>query len=582
LKTINKISYILNNNQKKSLFYLAFLIFIGMLFEVAGLGMVIPAIKIFNDPDFLNKNTTLKIFHDLFKKTEKQKLVIYGMFFLSSFYLLKAFFLTFLNWEQSKFSSNFTAYISHKLYKEYIYMNYENHLLTNSAILIRNIQNEVGIFTSLTQSIIFLSTEISIIVGVIILLFSIEPIGAFITILFLIVAILLFSLLSRRKISKLGLERQLYSGEINQNLMQGLGGIKDIKLIGAEKYFLQEFEDKNNKVARITSIVNTLDQLPRLYLEFIAIAGLSVLIIVMVLNNKPIDHIIPVLGIFVGAAFRMIPSVNKIMYSSQRVVFSLPVINLIYDEFKNFKAKRDENLVESSIIFNNSIKLINLNFSYNQNKKSTLTNINIEIKKGQSIGIVGESGSGKSTLIDIILGLLENYKGEILVDDVKLTLNNKRIWQKKIGYVPQSIYLIDDSLLKNIAFGVDDDKIDFTLVNKVIKDAQLDSFINSLPDGIYTKVGERGVRLSGGQRQRIGIARALYRCPEIVVLDEATSALDHYTEQEVMKSIDCLKSFKTLIIVAHRLTTVMNCDIIYKFQNGNIVESGTPSKMFQK
>jgi ABC-type multidrug transport system fused ATPase/permease subunit len=563
----------MSNSHKRSLAILTFLIFIGMLFEILGLGVIIPIISLLSNPQSIYNYKITNVIFTKLGNPSNDNIIIISMSFLAVLYLLKALYLTFLNWKQSKFSSDFTSHISYKLYNGYMYMPYVLHLERNSAILIRNIQNEVSIFTSLTQSIIFLSSEISVIGGVIILLVSLEPTGALLIGLFLALSIFLYYKLSKKYISVWGQRRQEYTGIISQNLMQGLGGIKDIKIIGKEDYFLEEFKQKNELLSKINSKINTTDQMPRLYLEFVAVASLSGLLIIMVLTKRPVDHIIPVLGIFVAAAFRMIPSINKIMYSSQRIIYSMPVLDLLYNEFKMFKDLTSNKKYNTyPISFKNTISLNEINFKYQTSQNQTITNITFDIKKGDSIGIIGESGAGKSTLVDILLGLLMPETGSISVDNIEINESNIRDWQLNLAYVPQTIYLTDDTLRNNIALGIGEEEIDYQKLDNAIKGAQLEDFVKSLEEGLSTKVGERGVRLSGGQRQRIGIARALYRNTEILVFDEATSALDNQTETEVMDAINNLKKSKTLIIIAHRLSTISKCDHIIKLSKGKIVE----------
>lgn len=573
MSIINKIKFILEKSHKKDLIKLCILIIIGMIFEIVGLGLILPTINTISNPQSLSKIKFINQILTYLGNPTSEVIIIIGMLSLTFFYVLKTIYLTFLNWKQASFSSKFTAHISQKLYDGYLKMPYFNHLEKNSSLLIRNIQNEVSIFTTLSQNIIFLTSEISVIIGIIILLISIEPLGALLTLFFLTLVVYLFYKISRKKIGIWGEERQYFSGIISQNLMQGLGGIKDIKLIGKEKYFLNEYNRINNKIASINSKINTVDQLPRLLLEFIAVASLACLIIIMVLMQKSLIVIIPILGIFVAAAFRMIPSVNKIMYASQRLVFSMPVIDLLYNEFLYFQSFTIKEISDSNIEFNHNINLNNLSFKYNASTINVFNNINLNITIGESIGIIGESGSGKSTLIDILLGLLPPTKGKISVDSVEIDENNLRGWQNIVAYVPQTIYLTDDSLRNNIAFGLSQNEIDDSRVMDAIMNSQLNDLLNSLPEGLETKLGERGVRLSGGQRQRIGIARALYRNTKILVFDEATSALDSYTEYEVMKSINSLRGYKTLIIVAHRLSTLSNCDKIYKLDEHGLSET---------
>jgi ABC-type bacteriocin/lantibiotic exporter with double-glycine peptidase domain len=296
----------------------------------------------------------------------------------------------------------------------------------------------------------------------------------------------------------------------------------------------------------------------------------------MILQGKPIEHLIPTVGLFVAAAFRMLPSITRIMNSIQIIKISNNSIDILYDEFKSFINYDISSHSNDSITFNNNIKLHNIGFSYNNSK--FIEGLNLTIIKGETIGFIGQSGSGKSTIIDILLGLLKPKMGKILVDD-KNVENNLRSWQDKIGYVPQTIFLTDDTLINNIAFGIEVNEIDNEKVLKCIQMAQLEEFIDSLPLGLHTFVGERGVRLSGGQRQRIGIARALYTNPEVLFLDEATSALDVNTEEHIMNMILQLKGEKTIIIVAHRHSTVKICDKIFKINHGKIIQEGHPNEI---
>ena len=301
----------------------------------------------------------------------------------------------------------------------------------------------------------------------------------------------------------------------------------------------------------------------------------------MILQNKPVGDLIPTLGVFVAAAFRMIPSINRIMAALQKVTFSRPVIEVIYNELKDIrKIKRDNIEPIPKIHLLDKITIENINYAYNDSNKNVLENVSFSILKGSCVGIIGKSGSGKSTLIDIMLGLLQPTQGYVKIDAMDINGNdNLKKWQSAIGYVPQNIYLIDDTLRKNIAFGINENEIDEYAIQNSIIASQLSDFVNELPEGLETMVGERGVRLSGGQRQRIGIARALYNNPDILFFDEATSALDSNTETGVMESINSLKGNKTIIIVAHRLSTLENCDKIYKIENGIIVSSGSSKEM---
>jgi ABC-type multidrug transport system fused ATPase/permease subunit len=320
---------------------------------------------------------------------------------------------------------------------------------------------------------------------------------------------------------------------------------------------------------------------PRLYLEFMAVVALAGAVIMMMLQDKPLAGFVATLGIFVAGAFRMIPSVNRIMGSVQFIRYSGPVVDVLYKECKLIRDTDNEGLSHSigpNVLFNKEIELQNIDFTYALADHRSLDKISMKIAKGESVGFIGTTGSGKSTLIDIVLGLLSPDSGKVIVDGNNIS-ENLRSWQNQIGYVPQTIYLTDDTIRRNVAFGVPDGLINNEAVEKAITAAQMTDVIEHLPKGMETFVGEHGVRLSGGQRQRIGLARALYNDPSLLVLDEATSALDSNTESDIMEAVLQLKNSKTIIIVAHRLSTLDNCDRIYKLEKGKIIQAGKPEEV---
>jgi ABC-type multidrug transport system fused ATPase/permease subunit len=364
-----------------------------------------------------------------------------------------------------------------------------------------------------------------------------------------------------------------------QHLQQGLGGVKDVKILGRESQFLAEYDFHNVAAARVHQRQFALQNLPRLWLELLGVVVLAALVLTMLAQGKPVDALIPTLGLFAAAAFRLMPSINKVLMAIQGLRFAQPVIETIYGELSlpcEFPAAARG--TGPALPFRRELKIDSLGYRYPGAGTSSLAKVSLNIPRGTSVGFIGGSGAGKSTLIDVILGLLTPSEGSISVDGVDIH-DNLRGWQSQIGYVPQHIYLIDDSLRRNVAFGVAPEKIDETAVLRAIKAAQLDEFVSQLPDGLSTKVGERGVRLSGGQRQRIGVARALYHDPAVLVLDEATSALDTVTEHRVMESVRNLRGEKTILIVAHRMSTVEHCDSIVRLAHGEVVEMGSPRTM---
>ena len=550
---------------------------IGIFFEMLGLGILIPSLTIMLSDNITRDYPFLSPLINKIGNPSQRELILMGMIVIIIVYFLKSVYLLFLNWMQSQFTSNLGHEISTRLLNWYLNMPYNLFINRNSAILVRNINNEVIMLTSVSQSALGILTELSTVVGICIMLFIIEPKGALIVSMFLLILVLIFHKLTKIKLHNWGYQRQSLIGNMQKALQNSFGGIKEIKIMRLKKYFIGEFENSSNINAKLQTKVNTLNLSPRLYLEFIAVLGLSILIISMVLRGEQISSIVPTMGVFLAAAFRLMPSLNRIMTSMQQIKFANPVINLFYDEFKEIKKHKIEIISNNEFHFNNSIELKKINFSYEGSEKIVLKNLSLKITKGNTIGLIGKSGSGKSTMVDLLMGLLKPISGNVFIDE-KDYLSNLTNWQSLIGYVPQSIYLTDDSIKKNIAFGIHDEDIDNYKIENAILSAQLIDFINELPEGIETNVGERGVKLSGGQRQRIGIARALYNNPEVLILDEATSALDTDTEDGVMQSVGLLKKSKTIIIIAHRLTTLKQCDWIYQFNEGEIIDEGIPDK----
>jgi ABC-type bacteriocin/lantibiotic exporter with double-glycine peptidase domain len=563
--------FLLSAKDKRSALILLFMLLGGMLLEMLSLGLVIPMIVAITKIEVLTSNPIVSKVLVFLGRPSQTQIILFILIGLVVVYILKTCYLLFLIWRQSLFSQKISMNLSRQLFDGYLKQSYSFHLQRNSAQLYRNVLGEVDIFTSVTQSILLLQTNISIFLAVLVSLFLIEPVGAFFVFLIIILFSLIYFRIIRKTIIRWGIKRQYHDILRSKHLMQGLGGVKDIKILGREKYFLSQFEQHNKGSFDIGVKVNVFQQAPRLLLELLAIIALSIFLITTISQGKPLYFIIPIIGVFVAAAFRLIPALSSVMSAVQTLRYATPVMDLMYEEVQSFKEK---SFVEkkSNFVFESHISLEAISFKYDGSEATILDNINLVVEKNKMIGFVGESGAGKSTLVDIILGLLKVNKGQIKVDGRIDIYSNLRGWQDQIGYVPQTIYLTDDTIAKNIAFGLDEKNIDHNALNNTIKVAQLDQFIKDLPEGVETIVGERGVRISGGQRQRIGIARALYHNPSILVLDEATSSLDVDTEKWVMEAINELQYNKTIIIITHRLSTVDHCDQIYKIEKGRLSE----------
>jgi ATP-binding cassette, subfamily B, bacterial PglK len=576
--TYLKIYSLLTPSERRGVIVLMALMMVGMLLETLGIGLIIPVITIMMQEDLLISYPSIASILNFLGNPSQTELITTVMIGLVGVYLIKNVFLAFLVWRQAHFTFDVQAHLSQRLFTIYLRQTYTFHLQRNSAELIRNVTGEVSIFTGVITSALILITELMVLIGITILLLFVEPLGALIVAIVLGGAAWSFHRITLVRISSWGRERQFHDGLRIQHLQQGLGGAKDVKLLGRESDFLAQFRSHNVKSSRAMKLQSTLQNFPRLLFELLAVTGLAILVMSMLSQGRDMTSIIPTLGLFAAAAFRLMPSVNRVLSSVQTLRYSLPAVNTLFNEIKLTSPDPISQQTGRSEILISKLSLTNIKYQYSGAAFPALDSISIKIQKGESVGFIGSSGSGKSTLIDVILGLLTPSAGHVDVDGHDIQLNLRQ-WQDQIGYVPQSIYLTDDTLRRNIAFGLPDEKIDDIAVKHAIDAAQLVEYVSSLPSGMETIVGERGVRLSGGQRQRIGIARALYHDPDVLVLDEATSALDSVTEIGIMQAVMALRGKKTIIIVAHRLSTIEHCDRLYRLDKGKVIEEGTPSEI---
>jgi ATP-binding cassette, subfamily B, bacterial PglK len=501
-------------------------------------------------------------------------LVLSGIVLLVVVFLIKALFLGALAYRQASFAFGLQASVSERLFRGYLLQPYLFHLQRNSAQLIRNAINETNQFTfgAILPGMVLL-TETLVLVGLVVLLIGFEPVGALSVMLLGGGVGAAFYRLTKNRIRSWGEDRQVHEGLRIQYLQEGLGGAKEVKLLGRESYFLERYALHNAASARTGELQTTLQSIPRLMLEFLAVFSLAAVVLVAQASGRTSAELVPVFGLFSVAAFRLIPLANRILVSVQSLRFSLPVLDILTRELDTCGAPVNQ-AEEKKLSFQDRLLIQDIFFSYPKATQPTLRGIDVTILKGQTVGVVGESGAGKSTLVNLLLGLLAPSSGQFTVDGQAVQAH-LRGWQKNIGYVPQHIYLTDDSLRRNIAFGENDDDINEAALIRAVQAARLNEFVGSLPEGLNSQVGEGGIRLSGGQRQRVGIARALYSAPQVLVLDEATSALDHDTEQGVMEAVSALHGAITILIVAHRLSTVAGCDVVYRLRDGLLEVDGT-------
>jgi ABC-type multidrug transport system fused ATPase/permease subunit len=575
----SRVLAILNPKQKKTGIYIFLMMLLGMVLETIGVASIFPLITILQDPKRIESLSAIipaGSLELLLSHTNGTR-VIALMLLIAVFFIVKNTFLAVLSYRQAKFAFGLQSDISQRLFSIYIRQSYLFHLDKNSAQLIRNTTTEVNAVTfNLILPALYLSSEVLVVCGLAALLLWLEPIGALTALGVLGIAGFIFHLATSRRAQECGKSRQYHEGQRIQHLQQGFGAIKEVKLLGCENEFLSRFHVHAEAYARAGRTNVTLQQLPKLWVEMLAILGLFLLIITMLAQGREYNTLIPTLGLFAAAAFRLMPSISRILTYLQNIKFATPVIDLLYAEIVGSNPIEKLGINKSKVALespNQFLELKNLSYSYPGMANKAINKLSLKIMEFETIGIYGSSGSGKTTLIDLILGLLEPASGLIAYSGISI-FEDIRAWQKTIGYVPQSIFLTDDTILRNIAFGIPDNLIDINTVWDVLEAAQLSDFVKTLPEGLNTITGERGVKLSGGQRQRVGLARALYRKPKVLVLDEATSALDTQTEEGVMSAIGRLHNHMTIIIVAHRISTFKYCDNVFRLESGEIHWAG--------
>jgi ABC-type multidrug transport system fused ATPase/permease subunit len=551
---------ILSREQRVRAIVLLGLMFFGMVLEMFGVGLIVPALAVITRPEFAAPGTRAGDVIAALGNPSRESLIVVGMWSLLGVYVVKALFLSFLTWKQVQFAYRAQETVSYRLFFTYLRQPYAFHLRRNSSELIRNAVNEIHLFshTFLTSGLL-LVTEAMVLVGIVVVLLVLEPVGTLAVGAVLAVIGLVFHLTLKRPIVNWGNQRQMHEGRRIQHLQQGLGGVKQVLLTNREREFLGEYDRHNVGSARVGERQQTLYQMP-----------------LVIRRGGTGETLLPTIGLFAAAAFRLLPSLGRIMNAVQNVWYAAPVVNVLQAELALGATPLAEE--PAPLAFEKVVTFDRIGFTYPGAPKASLREVTLEIPRGRTVGFIGGSGAGKSTLVDVLLGLLKPDTGRVLVDGVDIAAE-PRAWQKNIGYVPQSIYLTDDSLRRNIAFGIPPERIDDAAIRRAVHAAQLDEFVASLPDGIETMVGERGVRLSGGQLQRIGIARALYHDPPVLVLDEATSALDSATEQGVMRAVGALHGQKTIVVVAHRLGTLADCDWIYRLESGRVADQGETARM---
>lgn len=579
-KTFRKIIDLLSPSERKRFGMLLMLVLFMGIFEMFGVASILPFLAVVTNPEIIDQNAILSWMRDITGFTKDRSFIIFMGFCVMAIVIISLAFKIATLYALARFSNMRRYTLSSRLIEGYLSHPYVWFLDKHSADLARTINNETNLVVSGSivpfTHVIAQSTVIVFLVG---LLVATDPVVALIAIMFLGGSYVAIFFSVRRYLERMGRIRVTADKERSKATLEALGSLKDVKLQGLEESYIKRFRRPALAAAKSTAASQIIGDLPRHLLEALAFGGILALIMTMLVEaNGSLTEALPKLGLFAFASLRLFPAMQAIYRAMATIRFNEPTLSLVHGalmEVENSRTKRPLPPKEGPLPLKNVITLRDVTYSYPSVDKAVLQNLDMAILANTTVGIVGGTGAGKTTAIDIILGLLLPQQGKLEIDGTLIDQNNVRRWQMSVGYVPQQIFLTDESVAANIAFGAAEDEIDILKVERAAKLARLDEFLEQLPEGYDTHVGDRGVRLSGGQRQRIAIARTLYHDPDVLVFDEATSALDNVTEREVMEAVNNLSHTKTIIMIAHRLSTVRNCDKIFLMEHGRVAASGT-------
>lgn len=574
MKILKELNYILDKKQKRHLAMLAVLILIGGILEAVGVTAILPVAAAIIDPG----NKYVVWLSEFLGIGDTRKLIVVILIAMMAIFILKNIYMIFLNNVQNRFIANNRNRMISRVLREFLNRPYEFYLDADIPTVFRITDADIPQVFSLLLNLILMSTEmvVAVCLGVVSLVVSFK-ITCFMIIVLLVMTLIITKVL-KPNLNKYGERNLKVQSRIAKWRIEAIYGIKDVKVLHRESFFADNYEETGKKGAVIARKYAVLNALPRLLMETVFLVSILGYLAVDIANGADTTALIPQLSALAVAASRLLPSVSRINTYMTNVAYEQPCLDYLYENLDINKlalANAKTNKVAEGaekLTLEKEIRLEGIEYAYPNTEKDIFTGVNMVIPKGKSVGIMGSSGAGKSTIVDILLGLLTVRKGAITCDERDI-FENYPSWLAMIGYIPQSIYLVDEPIRNNIAFGIADEEIDDARIWKVLEEAQLKEFVESLPEQLDTAIGDRGVRLSGGQRQRIGIARALYHDPQILVFDEATSALDNETERVLMEAINGFYGKKTMVIIAHRLNTIAQCDIIYKVEDGRIIET---------
>lgn len=572
VKILKKLNVLLDRKQKLTMAGLLIMMLIGAILEVASIGIVVPVVSMVMDENAIYNGGIVQTLYEFLPVNGARQFTIVIMLSLIGMFVLKNIFL----FIQQKFMLAFVYgnqfSTSERLMKNYLRRDYEYYLNADTAVVQRNITSDVNNMYALILAILQLLSEGIVFVCLVVVLFLQDPVMTVLVTVVLLAVLLIIKVVLKPIMHQAGEDNQNFYSGLYKWISQTVLGIKEVKIAGKEQYFVDEYETCGKGYVNAVQKYSLYNNVPRLLIETVMIICMVGYMLYLLLNGTAAENMITTISAFAVAAMRLLPSANRINNQLNTIAFSEPFFMGVSDNLQDEINGKNTDMsfateAEQKLPVKNMIELKDITYAYPNTEKLIFDHADLSIPIGSSVGIVGTSGAGKSTVVDILLGLLKPRTGHIYADGVDV-MEHYRAWLKNIGYIPQMIFMLDSTIRENVAFGVHKDAIDEDRIWEVLKEAQLDEFVRSLPDGLDTSIGERGIRLSGGQRQRIGIARALYEDPEVLVLDEATSALDNDTEAAIMDSINRLHGRKTLVIIAHRLQTIEKCDMIYRVENG--------------
>lgn len=576
LKILKKINILMDKKQKWSMFKLLIMMVISAILESGTAVLVMQVVTIIVSPDTMAEGKTYQQISAILHINSTMTFSALAILFLILMYILKNGFTFF----QQKYMYHFIFTNQFKtasnLMKNYVRRDYEYYLNAETSVIQRSITADVSNMFALIMSVLQIAAEVIVSLFLVVTLFFMDPIMTIVLAIVLLVTLITIKKIIKPIMNRNGKENQDYGASMFARIAETIQGIKEIKVAGREQYFIEEYCKVGRGYVKAMESMNIFNNTPKLLIETVCVAALLGYILVLILTGADVSGMVSLLAAFGIAAMRLLPAASRINNQMTSMAFNEPFFfnvsdNLIEETDDSHTDLSYAVVAKEKLPVTKAVRLQDITYHYPNSERLIFDHASVEFPIGKSVGVVGASGAGKTTIIDILLGLLKLQTGKVLADEVDIE-EHYREWLCNVGYIPQMIFLLDSDIRKNIAFGIPEEEIDDERLWHAIKEAQLDEFVKSLPEGVHTGIGERGVRLSGGQRQRIGIARALYNDPEVLILDEATSALDNDTEAAIMESINRLHGKKTLIIIAHRLQTIEKCDMVFRVENGSIIK----------